>query len=139
MVGCGVNIADVMDELGVSLDTVDGLRVFPYSAGRVTPPAAMVLWPDPLDYDSTFARGMDRMTIPVVVLVGMLDARTSRDTLGKYLDGSGSHSIKAAVEAGTYAACDTVRVMSAEVQAYTVAATTYLGAEFQVDVIGQGA
>jgi hypothetical protein len=134
-----MNIADVMDELGVALDTVAGLRVFPYSAAKVTPPAAMVVWPDPLDYDSTMARGMDRMTLPVVVLVGMLDARSSRDTLAQYLDGSGSHSIKAAVEAGAYAACDTVRVMSATVQAYTVAATTYLGVEFSVDVIGQGA
>lgn len=133
-----MNIADVMDELGAALSTVDGLRVHPYTADSPSPPAVMVLWPDPLDYDATFARGMDRMTLPVLVLVGALDSRSTRNQLARYLDGSGAHSIKAAIESGTYTAFDTARVMNADISAWTVAATTYLGAKFSVDITGSG-
>lgn len=133
-----MNIADVMDELGTALDAVDGLRVFPYSADRITPPAAIVGWPDPITYDTTMARGADTLAVPLFVLVGRLDARTSRDRLAVYLDGSGSSSIKATVEAGTYTAFDSVRVQEARVEAMTVAGVEYLGAIFQLDLIGTG-
>jgi hypothetical protein len=79
------------------------------------------------------------MTLPVVVLVGKVDARTARDLAAKYLDGSGSSSVKAAVDGGTYSACDSARTLSATVGAYSVAGVTYLGVEFQVDITGQGA
>ena len=133
-----MNIPDVMDELGVALAAIAGLRVFPFNADKVNPPAAIVGWPDPLEYDQTMARGMDRQTLPLYVVVGKLDARISRDALGKYLNGSGDHSVKVAVEAGTYTACDTVRVTEATVNAYHVAGVEYLGAEFKIDVVGQG-
>jgi len=133
-----MNIATVMDELGTALSTVDGLRVFPYSADKVTPPAAIVGWPDPITYDATMARGADQLDMLLFVLVGRLDARTSRDRLAVYLDGAGASSIKAAVEAGTYTAFDSVRVQEARVEAMTVAGVEYLGAIFQLDLIGTG-
>lgn len=133
-----MNIAAVMDELGTALEAVDGLRVFPYSADRIVPPAAIVGWPDPITYDATMARGADRLTAPLFVLVGRLDARTSRDRLAKYLAGAGDDSVKAAVEAGTYTAFDSVRVQEARVDGFTVAGVEYLGATFQLDLIGTG-
>lgn len=54
-----MNLAAVMDELGAALGTIPGLRVFPYWADRITPPAAVVGWPDPLTYDATMRRGSD--------------------------------------------------------------------------------
>jgi len=134
-----MNIADVMDELGTALETITGLRVFPYSATRVTPPAAIVGWPDPIEYDLTMGRGADQFTLPVFVLVGNVDARSARDALAVYLDGSATGSIKAALDGGTYTECDSVRVASASVDAITSAGVEYLGAVFQVEITGSGA
>lgn len=133
-----MNLGDVMDEIGTVLETIDGLRVFPYWADRITPPAAVVAWPDPVTYDATMARGADQMTLPLFVLVGRFDARTTRDRLAVYLDGSGASSVKAVLEAHTYTSCDSVRVASATVDSYTVAAVDYLGAEFSLDIFGTG-
>jgi hypothetical protein len=132
-----VNLGNVMDELGTALEAIDGLRVHPYYADRITPPSAVVAWPD-IDYDATFGRGADRLTVPVYVLVGKVDARSSRDRLAVYLDGGDTKSVKAALEGGTYTACDSVRVTSATVESIEVAAVEYLGGVFQVDIIGQG-
>lgn len=134
-----MNIANVMDEIGTALGAIDGLRVFAYSADRITPPAAVVELPDPITYDETLGRGADRLTMLITVVVGRFDARTARDLLAVYLDGSAATSIKAAVDGGTYTACDSVRVTEARPDSYTIGGTTYLGAEFQLDIIGQGA
>lgn len=133
-----MNIANVMDELGASLATIDGLRVFPYWADRITPPAAIVGWPDPVTYDATMARGADSLTLPLYVVVGRVDARTSRNLLAVYLDGSGAKSVKAALDGGTYTACDSVTVKSATVDEVTIAAVDYLAAVFSVDIFGTG-
>lgn len=133
-----MNVAAVMDEIGLALDTIEGLRVFPYSATKVIPPAAIVGWPDPYTYDSTMGRGSDRFTMPVWVVVGNVDARTSRDAIAKYADGSGEASVKVAIEATEYESCDSVRVQSCEFGTITVAGVEFLAATFQIDVTGAG-
>lgn len=131
-------IGAVMDELGARLTGIEGLRVFPYWADRVTPPAAVIGWPDPLTYDTTARRGSDRMSMPISVLVGKVDARTSRDMMSRYADGAGLSSVKVALEAEGYTACDSVRVQSCEFAVMTVAAVEYLSATFAVDIVGSG-
>lgn len=138
MVGCGVNIATVQDELGTALATVDGLRVFAYQPSAIEPPAAIVGWPGPLTFDTTMARGSDRMTIAVWVLVSTADTRAARNALASYLDGADTKSIKNAIDSGTYTAFDSVRVQEATVDSFTVAGVDYLGAAFQLDIIGSG-
>lgn len=133
-----MNVAMVMDEIGAALKTIAGLKVFPYSASKVTPPAAIVGWPDPYTYDDTMGRGSDRLTIPVYVVVGNVSARASRDAIARYADGSGEASVKAAIEAADYESCDSIRVESCEFGTTTVAGTEYLLATFQMDVTGAG-
>lgn len=133
-----MNLAAVMDDLGTQLATISGLRVFPYSADRVTPPAAVVMWPDQYDFDATMARGGDRVTMPVTVLTGRVVERAARDELAAYADGSGERSIKAVLEAGAYTAFDSCRVTGAQFAVTTIASVDYLSAEFSVDIIGLG-
>lgn len=137
-----MNLANVMDEIGTALSTIDGLRVFPYNADRITPPAAIVDWPDEITYDATFARGADQQTLTLILAVARLDARSTRGRLATYLDGSGVHSIKAAVDSSgtvTYTACDVVRVAKAQVAVMSIGGVDYLGATFDVEITGQGA
>lgn len=134
-----MNLADAMDELGDALATISGLRVFPYWADRVQPPAAVVGWPDPLTYDATFGRGSDEVTLPITVLVGKVDARSARDQLAAYADGSGASSVKAVIEAHEATSYDSARVTRAEFGVMPVAGTEYLAATFYVDLTGTGA
>lgn len=133
-----MKIADVMDELGVALSTIPGLRVVPYYADRISPPTAVVGWPDELVFDGAFGRGMDRVELPVFVMVGRVDARNARKALAGYVNGSGPGTVKQAIESGNYMACDSVRVQSATIEAVSVAGVEYLAAVFRVDIAGTG-
>lgn len=128
-------VADVMDELDAALDSIDGLRSHPYETDKVTPPAAIVHWPESIDFDSTMSRGSDLVNIPVTVVVGRSDQRSSRDRLSKYLDGSGPDSIKTVIETHESTAWDSARVVKAEIGAVTIANVTYLSATFDVELV----
>jgi hypothetical protein len=99
----------------------------------------VVAFPEDYTFDATYGRGMDRMTLPVVVMVGKVSDRTSRDRLTAYLDGSGATSIKAVIEAGTYTAFDVVRVMDATFDVVSMAGVDHLAATFSLDIAGSGA
>lgn len=131
-------VSDLMDELATQLETISGLRCFAYPPDSLTPPAAVVSYPDVINYDATYGRGSDTLTLPVMVLVGRPTDRTARDLLSAYVDGSGSKSVKAVLEAGTYTAFDSIRVASAEIDVVTIGATPYLNAEFSVEITGSG-
>lgn len=126
-----------MDELAVPLAAI-GLCAYPFSAESIEPPAAVIAWPEPITYDGTMARGMDSMMFPVWIVVGRVDARSARDTLAAYLDGSGPSSVKAALDGGTYTACDSVRVAQAHVESVSIAGIDYLAAILDVEVTGAG-
>jgi hypothetical protein len=130
---------DVMDELATRLGTITGLRVWAYPPGSVTPPAAIVSYPSDYTFDATYGRGMDRMTLPVVVVVGKPTERSSRDLLTKYVAGSGAASVKAKLDGEGYSSCHSVRVVSADFDVYTIGGVDYLTAVFDLDIAGQGA
>lgn len=134
-----MDLARVMDEIGDRLDTIDGLRVFRYPPDDVTPPAAIVSYPESYTYDETFGRGMDRMSLPVIVLVGGVSDRSSRDQLGAYINGDGDRSIKEVIEAGEYTAFDSVRVTEAVFDAIRMADADYVAATLTLDIAGTGA
>lgn len=93
-----MNLADVMDEVAARVDTIDGLRVSAFPPDQVQPPAAVVTYPEEYLFDETYGRGMDRLTLPVIVMVGRVSDRKSRDQLAAYCDGSGARSLKAVLE-----------------------------------------
>ena len=133
-----MDLAAVMDQVGDQLDGIAGLRVFRYPPDHLVPPAAIVSYPDTLTFDENYRRGADRLTLPVVLVVGRVSDRASRDRLAGYCRGSGSGSVKAVIEAGSYTACDSVRVVQIEFDAVAIAAVDYIAAMFDLDVIGRG-
>jgi hypothetical protein len=134
-----VNLASVMAQIATQLDTIAGLRVFAWSAGKIVPPAAIVGWPEEVTFDATYGRGMDTLTLPVFVVAGRPTDRQTVALLGKYADGSGAASVKAVIEAGSaYTAFEAVRVVSVEFDVYTIGAVDYMGAVFMLDVGGSG-
>lgn len=133
-----MDLAVVMDAVGDRLDTIPNLRVHRYPPGSVTPPAAVVAYPDTYTFDQTYGRGMDVMTLPVVLVVGKVTDRSARNQLGAYVNGSGTKSVKQVLESGTYTAFDTVTVTKVEFDVVTIAGTDYLAATFDLDISGAG-
>lgn len=135
-----MNLNDVADEIATVLDTVTGLRVSGYPPASVTPPAGIVSYPESMDFDETYGRGMDRIrNWPVLVVVGKATDRTARERIYEYAAGSGASSVKAVLEAHAWASLDTLRVSSVEFDVLTIAAVDYIAAIFHLDIAGQGA
>lgn len=132
------DLAACMDALGVALATIPGLRAHPYEADTVTPPAAIVAWPDTYEFDTVMQRGADRMVMPVLVVVGRADARTSRDRLAKYVAGDGAQSVKAAIEAYQTPAWYSARVQTVDFDAVTIGGKSYLAATFNIELLVPG-
>ena len=133
-----MNLADVMDEVAARLQAVDGLRVYAWPPGTVTPPAAVVAFPESYSYDATYGRGSDVMSLPVVVVVGRPTERGTRDRLARYCDGSGTDSVKRVLESGMYVTCGGVRVTAVTFDMVSIGATEYAGALFDLDITGPG-
>jgi hypothetical protein len=134
-----VDLGAVMQAIGDRLDTVSGLRVFAYPPGSVTPPAAIVSFPASVTFDATYDRGMDELSLPVVVVVGRPTERSTRDLLAVYCDGSGASSVKYVLESGTYQAFETVRVTGIEFDVVAIGGVDYMAAVFDLNIEGRGA
>lgn len=137
-----MNVQAVMEEIGSKLDTIVGLRVFPYNVGKLPPPGAIVGLPDDIEFDKTYGRGVDAMTFPLWVMVAQASDRAANHQLTAYLSGSGPQSVKLAVNSSrtnTYTSCHTVIATRAETGTYRSGGVDLLGAEFQLDVTGSGA
>ena len=127
-----------MTALAENMSDIDGLRTFAFPPDSVSPPAAVVGFPETVAYDATMARGEDRIVFPVYVLVGKVSDRTAAPRLCAYLDGSGATSVKTAIESDKTlgGAADSIRVTDADTSVMTVGGTDYLAATFSVEVVG---
>jgi hypothetical protein len=133
-----MNLANVMDEVADKLRPITGLQVFAYPEKMITPPTAIITYPDDYTFDETYGRGSDRITLPVHLIVADVTAESSKYQIAEYCDGSGARSVKAIVEAGTYTSCDSVRVSNIDFGTMKVAGLDYISAVFDLDVFGPG-
>lgn len=135
-----MNVSDVATEVANRLDSIEGLRCFAYQPPSITPPAGIVLNPSPGDirYDQTYGRGMDRLTLPVLIVAGRASERSAQRAIRAYLNGSGPRSVKAALETGEYTSLHTICVTTSGVDGVAFAGTEYLAALFDLDITGQG-
>lgn len=131
-------LADVYSELGAQLETITGLRVYPYPADAVQVPAAILGLSESISFDLTYQRGGDRIMIPLVVLTDSVIDRTVITDLSPFLNGAGASSVKAVLEAGVYTAFDFVHVASAQGVTVEIGTVRYHGATFTLDVVGPG-
>jgi hypothetical protein len=133
-----MNLDTVMTEVATRLDTIADLRVFDHPVDEVQPPTAIVSLPQ-ISFDQTYGRGSDRYTMPVVLAVGRVSDRASRNNLAPYIAGSGAKSFKAVLEGFTPISFDTVRVQGVEFDVITWGTVEYLTATFLLDIMGSGA
>lgn len=128
-----LDLNPVMDAIGARLLTITGLRVFDYAAENIAVPAAIVALPT-ITYDVTKARGVDQAVFPVHVLVSRVSDRAGRDKLSAYAAGTGSSSVKQAVDGTLGGIVHAARVRDTTISMMQVAGLDYLAATFNVEV-----
>jgi hypothetical protein len=133
-----MNLGEVMAEVAAAADEIEGLRCFAYPISEANPPTFWLDLPETVTFDQTYGRGSDRIDFYAYVVVAQNLDRAQAARLAAYMSGSGPASIKQAVEAAEYEACDVVRITTAEFQWITVAATAYPGVRFSIEVRGKG-
>jgi len=129
--------SQVRDGLKTRLQTITGLRAYDLVPDAVVPPCAVVGQLDfTIDIDN--ARGLDQAQVDVLVIVQRFSERAGQDKLDAYLAGSGSSSIKTAIEGdrtlgGTV---NTLRVTGAEAGTYDSQGVTFLSYRYRITIWG---
>ena len=132
------DIAALVDGLSTNLGTVDKLRVQAEILDTVPIPCAIVGPPTDIEYDAVMARGADTYTFTVRVLVARASERSAQRALFDYASGTGSKSIKTAIESDRTlgGVADSLAVTAASgIGIYAYGEADYLGIEFTVEVI----
>jgi hypothetical protein len=136
-----VEVDAVFAGLAAAAGTIKGLRAHPFVPDGVTPPT---FFPAELgiDYDQTFQGGLEAHLVTCRLLVARADDRAGQKNLQGYLKPRGTGSIKAALETDRTlgGACHDLHVRRCSgygMYEHPVGAF-YLGAEFEVYVIGRG-
>lgn len=134
-----MRLAEVMDDVAVRLRSIPVFReVAAYPKGSVTPPAAIVAYPDDYNPNLTYNRGAARISLPVWVVVGKISERTARDLLSQFVDGDGAASIVAVLQARGYTAFSSLTVTNVDFDTFTDGSTDYIAAVFDCDILGSG-
>lgn len=131
------SVSDLRTGLATNLSTISGLRTAATVPDQINPPIAVVM-PTSITYDTAFARtGGDEYEFSVMVIVGRVDERMAQNKLDAYCSGTGSQSIKAAIESNRTLGGKAFDCRVTSLRNYTqvsVADVTYLAADFAVQV-----
>lgn len=130
----------IRDGLAANLDAIPGLRTHATVPDSISTPTAIVA-PGPvtfLTFDTTFTRGSDDLAMSISLFVSRQWDRTSQEALDAYLAGSGTYSVKEAVEADPTLGGAAMSVAVEEARNYGLkvlyAGQEYFGCEFVVSV-----
>jgi hypothetical protein len=134
-----MDVAAVMAAIATAVTAGTGVRTAGYPVSTTTAPSAFVDYPTDIQYDQTYGRGSDAMTVPLAMLIGRRDDERTTAAVSAYAAGGGASSVKAAVESYETAAWDVAVVTSANFDYVTVGAVPYVAAVFEIEITGQGA
>ena len=134
---------DIAEELAARLRMVSQLQqVHVVPPGQIVTPAAVVTFPQRVDFDLSGDRGTDSMLLPVLVMASKIGgSQNVWGVLSDFLDGAGAPSIKAAIEAGNAPAPGVFDYASVDSETTDVTrwgGTDYLTLAFDVIVVGSG-
>jgi hypothetical protein len=131
------NINGIRDALKSNLQTITNLRVYDLIPDVIVPPCAVVGQLD-FTFDIDNARGLDQASVDIYVIVQRISERTGQDKLDNFLAGSGSGSIKTAIESDRTLGglVDTLRVISADSGTYTSGEQSFLSYRYNLTIWG---
>jgi hypothetical protein len=128
------SISELRAGIKTNLATISGLRVSDFQPDNINPPVAIV-FPISVNYDETFARGMQTYTFSVQVIVGRVSERTGQNSIDAYISSTGTKSIKLAIESNKTLGGKAFDLRVTDMRNYgelLVGEVNYLSAEFVV-------
>ena len=132
------SIKALRDGIKTRLAAVTGIYTHDTIPDDVYPPAAIVGFPTAVRYDFAMRTPVSRYTFPVRVIAGRTTERESQDKIDDLCSPDGALSIRAAVDADPTlgGVAHSSRVVEArEFGVYEVAGVSYIGGEFEIEVI----
>jgi hypothetical protein len=131
------NIPAVRDAIKANLQTITNMRVYDQIPDVVVPPCAVVGQLD-FTFDIDNQRGLDQASVDVYVIVQRISERAGQEKLDLYLAGSGTGSVKTALESDRTLGglVDTLRVISAESGTYQTGDQTFLSYRYNLTIWG---
>jgi hypothetical protein len=133
------SITDLRAGLATRLGTISGLRTTTETPDTISPPVAIINVAN-VNYDRTFARGLDEYNFVITVIVGRVGERSAQRLLDSYVSPVAPSSVKLAIELDRTLGgkCDTLRVTDMRnYGSLVIGEITYLAAEFNVVVFAQ--
>jgi hypothetical protein len=127
-------VSELREGLAKNLRTISGLRAVATVPDNPTPPIA-IIYPQNIEFDDTFQRGLQTYSFRVVVIVGRADERSAQNRLDSFVASTGQTSVKLAVESDktlSGKAFDTRVVAMTNYGSLDISEVTYLSAEFTV-------
>lgn len=143
-----MDLSAVRTVLATAAGTISGLNTSPYVPDSVVVPCFYLADDIAIEFDHAMGRGLDLITLTGVALANTAVAKDGQSKLDSYLAGSGSTSIKAALNAirpvtgssTLTAVANDLRVIAVRsYRRYEHAGAEYYGAEFEINVWGRGA
>jgi hypothetical protein len=128
------DISELRAGIKTNLATITGLRVSDFQPDNINPPVAIV-FPISVNYDETFARGMQTYTFSVQVIVGRVSERSGQNSIDAYISSTGTKSIKLAIESNKTLGGKAFDLRVTDMRNYgelLVGEVNYLSAEFVV-------
>lgn len=132
------SIKALRDGIKTRLATVTGIYTHDTIPDDVYPPAAIVGFPTAVRYDFAMRTPVSRYTFPVRVVAGRTTERESQDKIDDLCSPDGALSIRAAIDGDPTlgGVAHSSRVVEArDFGVYEVAGVSYIGGEFEIEVI----
>ena len=80
-----------------ALKTLPGLTVSPYRVANIQPPHAEIGLPQ-IEYDGTMGRGMDTLSLQIMVFVARHDEELAQAAIDEFVSGHDGQSLKTVLE-----------------------------------------
>jgi hypothetical protein len=132
------SITELRTGIATNLARIPGLRTSSFAPDLINPPIAVVE-PDstPVSFDIAMNRGLDLYRFTVTLIVQRMDERSGQNALDAYCAGSGTYSVKQAIEWDRTLSGHANDCRVTEISSYgsiSVNENQYLAAEFSVVV-----
>lgn len=128
------SLSQLREGIATNLRTISGLRAIATIPDNPNPPLA-IIYPQNMEYDDSFNRGLTTYTFRLVVVVGRVDERSAQNRLDAFVSSTGASSIKLAVESDKTLggrAFDTRVSAMTNYGSIDISEVTYLSAEFTI-------
>jgi hypothetical protein len=132
-----IQISKVRDQIGKNIEKISGIRIYDTIPDVIVPPCAIVGQLD-FTFDIDNARGLDQASVDIYVIVQRISERAGQDKLDELLSGTGSKSIKTALESDRTLGglVNTLRVLTAESGTYVSGDVTFLSYRYNLTIWG---